>query len=64
MSQNSHVLPLFQLEKEHQELTPLMLACVKGTKNLQVVTTLLELGANVNHGLPPFKTPLLACMQG
>ena len=56
---------LFQLEKEHrEELTPLVLACVMGTKNRQVVTTLLELGANVNHGLPPFKTPLVACMQG
>ena len=54
----------FQLEREYHGMTPLVVACLKGNKSLQVVTTLLELGANVNHGLPPFATPLAASMEG
>ncbi|XP_070208056.1 uncharacterized protein [Littorina saxatilis] len=53
------------LEAEcHPDLTPLILACVEGSKSRRVVDTLLELGANVNHGMPPSKTPLYACLQG
>ena len=59
-----YALVHFQLEREHHDMTPLMLACVKGAQSGQVVTTLLELGADVNHGLLPFKTPLAACMEG
>ena len=45
-------------------MTPLVTACVGGQPRLQVVTTLLELGADVNHGLPPFATPLAAAIEG
>ncbi|KAK7093326.1 E3 ubiquitin-protein ligase MIB2-like isoform X2 [Littorina saxatilis] len=53
------------LEGEHHpDLTPLIFACVLGKKSRRVVDTLLELGADVNHGMPPCKTPLYSCLQG
>ncbi|KAK7093296.1 E3 ubiquitin-protein ligase MIB2-like isoform X2 [Littorina saxatilis] len=52
------------VEQEHNNVTALLLACAHGTSHIQVVTTLLEVGANVNHGLPPFRTPLYACTEG